>query len=892
MQPLNRAGGLARAGLRLSTALALFSALSVVAQLPVARLTSVFPPGGKAGTSVEVTVTGNDLDDTTRLWFSNPSVTSTQKFSADGLPEPGKFVVTIASNATCAACDTRIVGRFGISNPRAFIIGHSAEVLAPSTNSAPASAAEIAPETIVNGRVSPGVPAWYKFTAKKGQRLFVESMAASIDSRMDATLVLQDAAGREVALDRTSGLIDFTAPADGEYRIRVADFLYRGGDDYFYRLALTSGPRVDFVLPPAGLAGSTNSYTLYGRNLPGGTPATNFSVAGRPLEQLAVQIAIPPLESSQGAAGHQAGDNFAAASTMPASAPVDTWEYVHPAPGGPANPVRISIATGPIVLEAEPNDKPAQPQKISPPCEVAGQFFPAGDADVFAFDAKKGDVLWIEVFSQRLGLPTDPLLVIQRVTKNDKGEEQTSDVSEVYDQDTNIGDREFNTVSRDPVARFEAKEDGAYRITVRDLFGRTRASPRHVYRLAVRKESPDFRLVAMVIAPKFKADAKDVPVGVPLLRRGETLPVRVMVFRRDGFNGDIELSITNPPQGLRFDGDRIDSGKNSDTILLTATEDAPAFAGPVRLVGKATIGGQEVVRQAQGGTMLFPVGSTDTERPEARVTSEFTLAICDQEFAPVTVAPAESKTWEAVANGKLEVPLRVTRRGEFNAAIKLKPLGPGPAEALKEFDVDGKATNATLKLDLAALKLAPGSYVFAAQGSTTGKYRNNPEAAAAADAAAKEAEKLAGELTAAAKKAAEEFDKAAKAATEAEAAAKAAAEKLTAAKAACDKTPDDEKAKADRDSAQKAADEAASNSKSAIEARTAAEKSKSDAEAKSKDAAAKKEQTAKRAKELNEKAKSRDANFMVCSTPIPVKVTPAPPAESKENKEAKQAKSQ
>ena len=886
MQRLNRAGALGRAGLRLATALASAGALSVVAQLPVARITSVFPPGGKAGTSVEVTITGNDLDDTTRLWFSNPSVTSTQKFSADGQSEPGRFIVTIASNATCAACDARVVGRFGISNPRAFIIGQSAEVLASSTNTSPSSAAEIAPETIVNGRVTAGAPAWYKFAAKKGQRLFVECLTASIDSRMDATLILQDAAGRELALDRTTGLIDFTAPADGEYRLRVADFLYRGGDDYFYRLALTAGPRVDFIFPPAGLSGNTNSFTIYGRNLPGGTPTTNFSIAGRPLEQLAVQIAIPPMEASRGA------DNFATASTLPASAPVDAWEYCHPSPGSPANPVRISIASAPVVLEAEPNDKAAQAQKISPPCEVAGQFFPAGDADLFAFDAKKGDVLWIEVFSQRLGLPTDPLLVIQRVTKNDKGEEQTSDVSEVYDQDTNIGDREFSTVSRDPVVRFEAKEDGAYRITVRDLFGRTRANPRHVYRLAVRKESPDFRLVAMAIAPKYKADAKDVPVGVPLLRRGETLPLRVMVFRRDGFNGDIELSITNPPQGLRFDGDRIDSGKNSDTILLTAAEDAPAFAGPIRLVGKATIGGQEIVREARGGTMLFPVASTDTERPEARVTGEFTLAICDQEFAPVSVTPAENKTWEAAANGKLEVPLRVTRRGEFNAALKLKPLGPGVAEALKEFDIDAKATNATLKLDLAALKLSPGSYVFAAQGSTTGKYRNNPEAAAASEKAAKEAERLAGELAAAAKKAAEDFDKTAKAATEAEAAAKAAAEKLTAAKAACDKSPDDEKAKADRDTAQKAADEAAAKSKAAIEAKTSAEKAKTDAEAKSKDAAAKKEQTAKRAKELNEKAKSRDANFMVCSAPIAVKVTPAPPAESKENKETKQGKSQ
>src|SRR5207247_10409136 len=119
-------------------------------------------------------------------------------------------------------------------------------------------------------------------------------------------------------------------------------------------------------------------------------------------------------------------------------------------------------------------------------------------------------------------------------------------------------------------------------------------------------ESPDFRLVAMAVAPKFKADAKDIPIGVPLLRRGETISVRVMAFRRDGFNGDIELSIENPPPGLLFGGDRIQSGKSTAYILLTAAEDAPAFAGPIRLVGRAKIGGKELVREARGGTMRFP----------------------------------------------------------------------------------------------------------------------------------------------------------------------------------------------------------------------------------------------------------------------------------------------
>ena len=143
------------------------------------------------------------------------------------------------------------------------------------------------------------------------------------------------------------------------------------------------------------------------------------------------------------------------------------------------------------------------------------------------FDAKKGEVFWIEIFSQRLGLPTDPFVLIQRVTKNDRGQEEAADLQELYDSDNNTGDREFNTTTRDPAARLEVKETGSYRLLVRDLFQRTEHSPRFVYRLSVRRETPDFRLVAMTLVPRAKADAKNIDIGVPFLRRGEGAVVQI-----------------------------------------------------------------------------------------------------------------------------------------------------------------------------------------------------------------------------------------------------------------------------------------------------------------------------------------------------------------------------
>jgi len=99
-------------------------------------------------------------------------------------------------------------------------------------------------------------------------------------------------------------------------------------------------------------------------------------------------------------------------------------------------------------------------------------------------------------FFAPLGYPTAPFALVQRVGKNDKGEETVSDLHELYASDANIGGPEFNTTTRDPSWRFEVKEDGIYRVRVSDLFNRYENNPRFVYRLSLRRESPDFRLVA------------------------------------------------------------------------------------------------------------------------------------------------------------------------------------------------------------------------------------------------------------------------------------------------------------------------------------------------------------------------------------------------------------
>jgi hypothetical protein len=882
---------------------------SLLAQLPVARLLTVFPPGGKAGSQFEVSLTGADLDEANQLHFSHSNISAKQKVGENGLPEANKFLVTIATNVPPGVYEARVVGRFGISNPRAFVVGDLPEIIAPTTNNSPANAATISLGTIINGRTEANTASYYKFTAKEGQRVLIECDAGEIDSRMDAALILYDAAGKELQRSRSGGLVDFAPPADGAYHLKVYDFLFRGGGEYFYRLALSTGPHIDFVFPPSGLAGSKGKYLLYGRNLSGGTPTKDLTVGGKPLEQLEVEIELPREPTAQ--------KQFSSPQRL-ADATLDAFEYRLSTPQGVSNPVLLSFATGPIVPEQQPNDQPAQAQSVSPPCEYVGQFFPTGDRDWVTFEARKGDVFWVEVFSERLGLPTDPFALIQRVTRNDKGEGKVADVKELYDTDSNIGGPEYKTATRDPSGRFEVEADGTYRIQIRDLFNASQADPRLVYRLSIRKESPDFRLVATPQPPPpLNKDAKEALLWTPLLRRGETMPLKVLAFRRDNFTGDIELKAENLPAGVTCPQTKIERDKTSVMLLLTASENAAAWDGPIKIVGKATIGDAEVVREACGATFNWTVSDYNNEAIRSRLTRDFVLGVSAVESAPISIEAVESKPWESPEAGKLKIPLRVTRRGDFNANLKLKAIGIGALDKLKEIEVDGKATNATVEIDLAEHKIPTGSHSFYLQTQTPGKYRNNPEAARAAEEALKQAEKLVADLTAALKAAPEVKQAAVKAATdsaakakaaseavaepvkaagEAEALAKAAAEKLAAARTALEAKPDDQELLAAKEAAEKAAEATESKSKAALEAKVAAEnaatearaqaktdaeaqaaaeKAEAEAPAKLKDAERKKELAANRAKETAETAKPRDVTLTVYSAPISLKITPA-----------------
>lgn len=764
------------------------------AQLPTTQLTSIFPPGGKQGTSLEVTVAGADMDDLDKLVFNHPGLSAEPKktpateLEPTPRPVPNQFTVKIASGVPPGIYEVRAAGRFGLSNPRSFAVGTLNELLDGGGNNAPEKAIEVAVGSTVNGKVEANNYDFFRIKLAAGQRALIDVAAARLDSRLDGTLVLLDEHGNELSRAKdgvgTDPVLDFTAPAAGAYTIKLYDAVYGGGDNYFYRLTVSGAPLVDFVFPPSGPAGSSNQYTLYGRNLPGGQPAGELTIGGVPLQKLPVIIPLPADDAARSQLAVPAGSHLKQAWQ-------DAIAFRLATPAGPANPVPIYFAKSPtVVTEQEPNSDPKSAQKIAVPCEVAGQFYPQRDNDWLEFDAKKGQTYWIEVISSQLGLNSDPAFTLFRVTKNDKGEEQMSEITQVDDapeRGRQIG-ADYDATSDDPSYKFAVPEDGTYRLLVRDQFGDGRKDPSFVYRLAIRLPEPDFRVLAYPVSPPANQQQVNLtPLASACVRRGGTAAIGLAVQRRDEYASEIAVSVEGLPPGVTCGGAVLGGTADEGALVLVAAEDASNWAGPIKVIAKGKIGDREVTREARYGVVVWGSPNRQQQPGEFRLAPGLSLGVIGGDMEPALVRIGEDKVYETALGGNVELPIKLDRRGDFKDAVKLVAVGIAQPMRPKDVTLAADAKEGKLEIALNQQNLKPGAYTFYLRGESKRKYARNPDAVTAAEAEQKRLIEMIAALTSEVKSTTEAKDEAAQKAAQAKL---KEAEKL---KAQADKRLDDAK---------------------------------------------------------------------------------------------------
>jgi hypothetical protein len=191
-------------------------------------------------------------------------------------------------------------------------------------------------------------------------RELIPYLADAVPGWFQAVLTLYDADGNELAYDddyrfHPDPVIHFAVPKDGEYSIEIRDAIYRGREDFVYRMSIGELPFVTSAFPLGGRAGSRTTVHLTGWNL----PANRVTIDAK-----------------------------------------------HPT----AAPAAFMVDTLPEAFEKEPNNSPAAAQRVKLPIIVNGRIDQPGDWDVFRFQGRAGEAIVAEVYARRLDSPLDSVL--------------------------------------------------------------------------------------------------------------------------------------------------------------------------------------------------------------------------------------------------------------------------------------------------------------------------------------------------------------------------------------------------------------------------------------------------------------------------------------------------
>jgi hypothetical protein len=483
-------------------------------------------------------------------------------------PSLGEFVtlqITVAPNAPHGNREIRLETPAGLSNPLVFQVGELPEVSKKDWRNIPKSRDSMDPEldpkppekdirlpVTLNGQIPPGGLDRYRFSARKGQQLVVVVRARelipyisdAVPGWFRAAVALTDASGKELAYTddfqfRPDPVLYYKVPADGIYVLQIKDALYRGREDFVYRVTLGELPFLTAIFPLGGRAGTQTTVGVGGWNLP--------------FNQL-------PLDLRNSAPG------------------------VYPiSRAGVANNAPFAVDTLPECFEKEPNNDAAHAQPVALPVIINGRIDQPGDLDVFRFEGKAGDQIVAEVYARRLDSPLDLMLIVtdaagKQIAFNDDHEDKSS---------------ALNTHHADSYLALALPATGSYFVHLGDT--QQAGGATYSYRVRLSAPRPDFELRVTPSALNVHGGAS-VPLTVHALRKdgfsgpialrlkdapkGFTLTAAEIPEKQDKARFTLNASPESKmePFSVTIEGRAIVSGREVVRVAMPADDMTQSFA--------------------------------------------------------------------------------------------------------------------------------------------------------------------------------------------------------------------------------------------------------------------------------------------------------------------------
>ncbi len=370
------------------------------------------------------------------------------------LSESLTLQLDMAPDAAPGPRTLRLIGKNGLTNPVTIFVGNLPEESKPESTEPPrAETPTISFPVVLNGQILPGQTDSYRFHAARGEKLvfiaqardLIPYLADAVPGWFEPVLTIEDAKGQPVISAQAfrfapDPVLAFEVKESGDYELKIHDAIFRGREDFVYRLTAGKIPFVTGIFPLGGTSGRTTNLDVSGWNL--ALARVSFSVPAEPGIRKVAALA----------------NGFA---TMDVS---------------------FDSSTLPNVMAVEPTIDPAKINPIAFPVVINGRITSPGQETQFPISCKKGDPVVVEVLARRLNSPMDSFLLV------------TGPDGKTVASNDDFDDKENGLLTHhaDSRVEFTPAADGRYVIRLGD--SQRQGGADFAYRLRIDHPRPDFSL--------------------------------------------------------------------------------------------------------------------------------------------------------------------------------------------------------------------------------------------------------------------------------------------------------------------------------------------------------------------------------------------------------------
>jgi hypothetical protein len=603
---------------------------------PQHMLDYLLPRGGTRGTTVEVHLHGQYLNDPREILFYGAGIKASTLTSGAKPAEDVSARFEIAPDCPLGEHVLRLRTATGLTEAVTFWVSPFPTVMETEKkigdNDTLQKAQAVAMNSTVEGQINPGDQLdrdIYSVHATKGARISVEVESVRLgtlhftNGEHDLMARILDSTGKELASADDSSMyvqdpvLSIIAPDAGMYFVEIRQALYQTPRQAWYRVHIGNFTRPTGIYPAGGRVGEKLQVRILGD--PSGPREETLTL---------------PKESG----------NFN--------------YFAGPRGQQPPSPNVLRVSPYPNVLKVGAGESTPVPAL---PAALNGMYTDSSRPDVFSFRAKKDDSWRVRVYARTLGSPMDPRIWI-RAANNPK-DLLAADDSRMPDLGyVSIRGSWSQKDVLDPVAIFKVPADGAYLIGITDSRGSS--GPDYVYRIEM--EPVRDTIYTHITSPDGYQIPRLTGLIVPQSSRW-TISVQLAPGIGNNYKDEVELEAVGLPPGVTMIAPRFPKGATRMPVQFVAAPDAALQSALIELRARPL---NRSIPLETGSQQGFYLMNRPNEYPWHLVfLNKFALAVT--QHAPFDLE-LEDPQVPLIRNGELTLKVKVHRDADFHGPVEIQ----------------------------------------------------------------------------------------------------------------------------------------------------------------------------------------------------------------------------